>query len=83
MAGDTDGIMIGSTTTPVERLVLVDTKKQSIMIFRARQGGGLGLSGIRNYKYDVEMQDTGVTKLPGGGNGWTYVQTALEYLKSH
>ena len=35
---ETSGVMIGSTQTPQERLVLVDTKKQSIMVYRRAPG---------------------------------------------
>lgn len=72
----TNGIMVGATLAN-ERLVLVDTNKQNIMIYHTRNAGGMGLTGVRSYKYDVEMEDTGTKKL--GTNGWTYIQTALEY----
>jgi len=77
---ETDGVMVG-LTSPQERLVLVDTTKQNIMVYHARPGGGIGLTGARSYKYDIEMEDSGTTKL--APNGWTYIQTAVEYNKSH
>ncbi len=69
----TNGIMIGLTSGR-ERLVLVDTNKQNMMLYSSRENGGMGLVGARSYKYDVEMEDTGTGKLTGG-NGWTYIQT--------
>ncbi len=55
---ETNGIMVTSVSGTSERMVLIDTTKQNIMIYHAQTGGRLGLSGVRNYKYDVEMIDT-------------------------
>ena len=74
----TNGIMVG-TTGANERLVLVDTNKQNIMIYRSRAGGGMGLTGARSYKYDIEMEDTGTTKIKNGG--MTFFDTALAWAK--
>lgn len=60
-----------------ERLVLVDLTKQNICLYKERNGGGFGLSGARNYKYDVEIEDSEKAKIPG--NGWTYIQAMAAY----
>lgn len=77
----TDGVMIGATATPNDRLILVDTKKQNIMIYHYRSSGGLGLSGVRCYKYDIEIEDTDKQKL--GTNGWTYFDAKKYYDDAH
>ncbi|MEI6234591.1 MAG: hypothetical protein WCT04_16170 [Planctomycetota bacterium] len=73
----TNGIMVGAINNPSERVVLVDTKKQNIMIYRSQAGGKFGLSGARSYKYDVELIDTEGKKL--GANGWTYLDALREF----
>ena len=77
---ETIGIMV-TTGNVTERLVLVDTTKKNIMIYHYRVAGGVCLSGVRNYKYDVEIEDTGTKKLDA--NGWTYFQAMEEYNKLH
>jgi hypothetical protein len=73
----TDGIMVNSTTGQAERLVVVDTKKQNIMIYHSRAGGQFALSGARSYKYDVELVDTAIHHIPG--NGWTFLDAKQVY----
>jgi hypothetical protein len=76
---ETDGLMVLTTNGAAERVVLVDTKKQNIMIYHPRNAGGFGLSGMRSYKYDIEIEDTeGKIK----GNGWTYFDAKAEYDKA-
>jgi hypothetical protein len=67
---DTDGVVAG-TTTDLERLVVVDTKKQNIMIYKTAQGRSLRLVGARSYKYDVEIEDSAGTPIEQG-NGRTF-----------
>ncbi len=64
-----------------ERLVVVDTTKQTIMVYHARVGGGFGLVGVRSYKYDVEIEDL---EKRGGGNTkpWTNFDAKAEYERS-
>lgn len=68
---ETNGIIVNSSAGQ-QRLVVVDTKKQNIMIYHPRQGGAFALSGARNYKYDVQLEDTEEFKIPN--DGWTYFQ---------
>lgn len=67
---ETDGVVAG-TTTDIERLVVVDTKKQNIMIYKTAQGRALRLVGARSYKYDVEIEDSAGTPIEQG-NGRTF-----------
>lgn len=67
---ETDGVVAG-TTTDIERLVVVDTKKQNIMIYKTAQGRALRLVGARSYKYDVEIEDSAGTAIEQG-NGRTF-----------
>ncbi len=67
---ETDGVVAG-TTTDIERLVVVDTKKQNIMIYKTAQGRALRLVGARSYKYDVEIEDSAGTPIEAG-NGRTF-----------
>ena len=36
---DTDGVMVTTTATPQERIVLIDTKNQNMMIYKPRNAG--------------------------------------------
>ena len=55
---DTNGVMAMTTNGPNNYLVLVDTNKHNIMVYRTQGAGEFRLVGARSYKYDVEMQDT-------------------------
>jgi hypothetical protein len=77
---ETDGVMVTITPTTQDRVILIDTKNQNIVMYRPRNGGGFGLVGARSYKYDVEIEDSeGKIK----NNGWTYADTKLEYDKKN
>lgn len=67
---DTDGIMALSTAADNERIVLVDSKKQNIMVYK-QQGNKFRLVGARSFKYDVEIPDAEGDKL---GNDATFLK---------
>jgi len=74
---ETSGVMVLANKGTAERLVLIDTTKQNIMIYKERNAGGFGLTGARSYKYDVEIEDSEKAKIPG--NGFTYMQAMAAY----
>ena len=59
---ETNGMMAMHSGLANDRLVLIDTKKQNIMVYRTQGTGKFRLTGARSYKYDLELPDT-------GGNG--------------
>jgi hypothetical protein len=76
---ETDGIMCIATGGNA-RLVLVDTKKKNICLYRTLGAGDLRLVGARGYQYDVEMMDG--TQVPAiQQRGITYVEAKQIYDK--
>lgn len=69
---ETNNIM-ALTTDPGERLVLVDTRKKTICIYKNLGAGQFRLVGARSYKYDVAVKDSAKTPIERG-NGVTYLQ---------
>jgi len=65
---DTDGIMALSADSDNQRVVIIDTKKQNINIYKS-QNNRFRLVGARSYKYDVEIEDSATINV---GNGLTY-----------
>lgn len=79
---ETDGIMLAATQTTNERLVLVDTAKTTIMIYKTAGAGQFRLVGARSYKYDVELEDTaGSTVETGSGKTFTEVYHLYQSLQ--
>ena len=74
---DTNGIM-AIITKPTQRMVLVDTNKQNICVYRIRGTGDFRLTGARSYKYDVELKTT-KGSLVERGNGITFFQAKQIY----
>lgn len=74
---DTNGIMALNMVAN-ERLVLVDTNKQNLCVYRNRGAGMFRLVGARSYKYDVELKDTKGTAMERG-NGITFVEAKQIY----
>jgi hypothetical protein len=74
---ETDGIMAMSTAPLNERLVIVDTKKQSICVYKTRTNK-FRLFQARNYKYDLEIEDSAAIEK---GQGASYVDTWTMYLE--
>lgn len=70
---ETDGVMAMSTTGDNERLVLVDTAKQSIMVYKILNKQ-FRLVGARSYKYDVEIEDSAGTRIEKTGTGASYLE---------
>ncbi|HYF51944.1 MAG TPA: hypothetical protein VEJ63_21225 [Planctomycetota bacterium] len=70
---ETDGVMAISTVGDNDRLVLVDTTKQNIMVYKILNKQ-FRLVGARSYKYDVEIEDTAGTKIEQSGTGATYLE---------
>ena len=70
---DTNGIMALTTGGQTERLVMVDTNKKNICVYKIRGAGEFRLVGARSYKYDLDMKDTAGTAVEKG-NGVTYIQ---------
>ncbi|MCZ7645010.1 MAG: hypothetical protein M5U26_06955 [Planctomycetota bacterium] len=68
---ETNNIM-ALTTDPNERLVLVDTRKKNICIYKNLGAGQFRLVGARSYKYDVAVKDSANTPIEKG-NGVTFL----------
>jgi hypothetical protein len=77
---ETDGVIALSGAG--SKLVLVDTARKNLCIYRTRGLGEFRLVGARSFKYDVEIKDSAG---PGGGpgdmekHGWTYTQVRSRY----
>ena len=54
---ETEGILALSATGET-RVVLVDTRKKAMCVYRTRGLGEFRLVGARSFQYDVEIQDT-------------------------
>lgn len=74
----TDGVVATSTNGNLEALIMVDTQKQQILVYRSRSND-FKLIGARSYKYDVEIEDSTVVKPPIAAQGWTYVEAKKTY----
>lgn len=74
---DTNGVM-AVTTKGNERLVLIDTAKQNICVYRTLGAGKFRLVGARCYRYDVEVKDSAGSDIEKG-NGVTYLQMKKIY----
>lgn len=72
---DTNGVMV-ATTNASERLVLVDTNKKVICVYRVAGAGRFRLVGARSYKYDVEIKDSTNTPVEAG-QGVTFGEAKL------
>ncbi len=77
---ETDGIMVTNTASDGERLVLIDTTKKTIMIYRP-QTNKFRLVGARSYEYDVQIEDTEAVKMSGTGVTFMEVFKAWNDLK--
>ena len=55
---DTNGIMANTTEGDAERLVLVDTTKKNIMVYKTEGAGQFRLMSARSYRYDAALEDT-------------------------
>jgi hypothetical protein len=55
---DTDGILVNATETDRDRLVLLDTQKQRMLVYRCDAAGQFRLVNARCYKFDLELEDT-------------------------
>jgi hypothetical protein len=77
---ETDGVMAMSTSGDNERLVLVDTGKQNIMVYKILNKQ-FRLVGARSYKYDVEIEDSAGSDIEKKGTGATYLDVYGFYQK--
>jgi len=75
---DTNGIAAVTSQKATERLVIIDTTRQNICIYRNQGAGQFRLVGARGYKYDVEVKDSKGTDIEKG-NGVTYLQMKRIY----
>jgi hypothetical protein len=76
---ETAGVMAVATPgANNERLVLIDTKKQVICVYRNAGLGRFRLVGARSYKYDVEVKDSSNSNIEKG-NGMTYFEMKAYY----
>jgi hypothetical protein len=73
---ETDG-MIAVTGTGGSKLVLIDTVKKNMCIYKVLGLGQFRLVGARSYKYDVEIKDS--ANSPMERQGWTYVTVRAVY----
>jgi hypothetical protein len=78
---ETNGVI--ALSSGGEKLILVDTNKKNICIYKVRGVGEFRLVGARNYQYDVEIEDTAAPDGSAGvterGPGWTYVEVRRFY----
>ncbi|MCW8133361.1 MAG: hypothetical protein KIS92_23665 [Planctomycetota bacterium] len=74
---DTNGVM-AVTTKQNERLVLIDTVKKNICVYKTLGGGQFRLVGARSYRYDLEVKDSAGTQIEKG-NGLTYIEMKKYY----
>jgi hypothetical protein len=58
---ETEGILALSATGET-RVLLVDTRKKAMCVYRTRGLGEFRLVGARSFQYDVEIQDTAKEK---------------------
>jgi hypothetical protein len=58
---ETEGIMALAASGQT-RLLLVDTRKKTMCMYRTRGLGEFRLVGARNFQYDVEIKDTAGAK---------------------
>ena len=59
---ETDGILC-ITAAGEERILLIDTQKKTMCVYRTRGLGEFRLVGARNFRYDVEIDDTAGSKV--------------------
>jgi len=79
---ETGGIMALASTGENERLVIVDTTKKNIMVYRAQGAGMFRMVGARSYKYDVELEDTAGSPYEKNVAHGTYAQVYKDYMAS-
>jgi hypothetical protein len=77
---ETDGVMAVATSGDNDRLVLVDTGKQNIMVYK-QLNKQFRLVGARSYKYDIEIEDSANTPIEKSGTGATYLEVWTLYQK--
>ena len=79
---ETDGVVAMTSSGAQERLVIVDTKKSNIMLYKAQGNQMFRLVGARSYQYDVELEDTdGSPEFHGAGI--TFAKAKELYDKTH
>ena len=75
---DTNGIMANTTEGDTERLVLVDTTKKNIMVYKTEGAGAFRLMSARSYRYDSNLPgdagDTSKIDEVEKRNGVTYMK---------
>lgn len=74
---DTNGVM-AVTTKQNERLVLIDTVKKNLCVYKTLGAGQFRLVGARSYRYDLEVKDSAGTPIEKG-NGLTYIEMKKLY----
>lgn len=76
---DTDGMMINTTESDADRLVILDTDKKAIMVYRTEGSGTFRLMSARSYMFDGDLEDaSGVAEIENR-NGVTFMR-ACELL---
>ena len=76
---DTNGVMVASAVE-TERLVLVDTTKKNIMVYRVINNI-FRLVGARSYEYDIEFEDTAGVPTVEKGARWFQVRQLYDATK--
>src|SRR5437660_1527145 len=59
---DTDGVMANTLDSDTERVVLIDTNKKNMAVYRLQGTGQFRLIAARDYRCDMLLEDT--SKLP-------------------
>jgi hypothetical protein len=60
-----------------DRVVIIDTVKKNMCIYKLRGVGEFRLVGARSFQYDVEFNDTSQSDMEK--NGWTYHEVRKVY----
>ena len=79
---DTDGFMANTIDSDTERVVLIDTNKKNIAVYRMQGSGQFRLIGARDYRCDLLLEDTSRIPEIEGKHGITAMR-ARELWDAH
>jgi hypothetical protein len=75
---ETHGVTVTTTNNANEQVFLIDTKNKNIMVYHSQGIGMLGLTGVRSYKYDVQIPEETARGAMGNGLTAEQVKKAVE-----
>ena len=79
---DTDGVMAMTSVNAQDCLILVDTKRMNIMLYKPQGTSSFKLVGARSYKYDIEIEDSDKQR-ERFSRGMTFRETKQMYDEAH